>query len=60
MKNRLIRLGLVAGVALLAAAPAVPAHAWSCTDEVGQAACFVVGTTCRTVPEKYQSLCTFG
>jgi hypothetical protein len=54
-----LRLALAASIAVAAAAPfTATAHAWSCQGEVGQAACLVIGTTCRTVPEKYQSLCT--
>jgi hypothetical protein len=50
MKNRLIRLGLGASLALVATAPMTqPANAWACIDEVGRALCLVVGTSCRVV-----------
>jgi hypothetical protein len=54
-----LRFALAASIAVAAAAPlTTTAHAWSCSDAV-EAACFVVGTTCRAVPQKYQNLCTF-
>jgi hypothetical protein len=43
-----LRLALAASIAVAAAAPfTATAHAWSCQDEVGQAACLVVATVCR-------------
>jgi hypothetical protein len=55
-----LRLALAASIAVAAAAPfTATAHAWTCSD-AAEAVCFVVGTTCRAVPEKYQGLCTFG
>jgi hypothetical protein len=47
-----LRLALAASVAVAAAAPlTATAHAWSCQDEVGQAACFVVTTVCRPLEQ---------
>jgi hypothetical protein len=68
MTHRIARLAVAAGIAVTIAAPAAQhAYAWSCTDEVGQAACFVVGTTCSLVPDRDggklpnpRELCTFG
>ncbi len=63
MKARLVRLGLGASLALVAAAPMTQsAHAWACYDEVGQALCLVVGTSCRVVDKAtgLGELCTFG
>ena len=42
-----LRLALAASIAVAAAPFAATAHAWSCQDEVGQAACLVVATVCR-------------
>jgi hypothetical protein len=63
MRNRLARVVLGGAVAALLSAPlTAPSHAWSCQDEVGYAACLVVGTTCRTAIELglRGDLCTFG
>lgn len=61
--NRIARMVLGGAVAVLLSAPmTAPSHAWSCQDEVGQALCLVVGTTCRTWGEAggNTELCTFG
>lgn len=50
MKNRLIRLGLVGSLAVVASAPmTAPANAWSCYDVYGKVLCLVVGTSCQVV-----------
>jgi len=49
VKARLVRLGLCASLALVAAAPMTQsAHAWSCYGAV-QPVCLVLGTACRAV-----------
>jgi hypothetical protein len=50
MKNRIARLALVGGLALVAAAPAAPAHAFVCDPSVRDlcdAVCSRATTVCR-------------
>jgi hypothetical protein len=61
--SRLVRIALGGAAAALLSVPmTAPSHAWSCTGDVGQAACLVVGTTCRTFGEAggNTELCSFG
>lgn len=51
MKNRLVRLTLGAGLALVATAPLTQsASAWYCSPEV-EAVCTAYGLACRFVPD---------
>jgi hypothetical protein len=50
VKNRLIRLGLVGALAVVASAPmTAPAQAWSCVDPVFKLLCVVEGTACNVI-----------
>ena len=52
MKARLARLGLAAGMALVAAAPLTQAsHAFYCEPPVVSTVCSVYGAACRAIPD---------
>jgi hypothetical protein len=47
-KHRLTGFALAAGLAFAVAAPAAPAHAWTCA-EAARAVCDTIAATCQTL-----------